>query len=230
MEKVVGKLLHVDMATKNKSRPSCAKVKVKVDLLREFPKRIKVGIKKANSGEIISTWTNIRYDHMPKYCKYCKLQGHRESECFVLHPELQETYTDDELEGEQTQDGTRTLTSGKVVGPPNKDFQGIELEEENKAEIRAYNRRRDNYHRNHPKQKWNITKDKRILTPNRGVRSQQINNKEQEAGLQLSNAFEQLENREVKEMEKITFQSTKEWIENVFGKTSVDGNNQWPKY
>ena len=25
---------------------------------------------------------------MPKYCKNCKLQGHNEKECFVLHPEL----------------------------------------------------------------------------------------------------------------------------------------------
>ncbi|KAF3616849.1 hypothetical protein FXO38_34294 [Capsicum annuum] len=102
---------------------------------------------------------------MPKYSKHCKLQGHRESECFILHPELRETYADDELEGEQEQDGTRTLTSGKVVGPPNKDLQGMELEEE----TRAYNRRRDNYHRNQPKQKWNVIKDKRIFTPNRGT-------------------------------------------------------------
>ncbi|KAH0670753.1 hypothetical protein KY290_026152 [Solanum tuberosum] len=55
MEKEVGNPLHVDMATKKKSRPSSAKVKVEVDILRDFPKRNNVGIKKANSGEIIST-------------------------------------------------------------------------------------------------------------------------------------------------------------------------------
>jgi len=76
MAKAVGKPLHVDMATKNKSRPSCAKIKVKVDLLRDFPKRINVGVKKDSSGEIISKWINIKYDYMPKYCKTCKLQGH----------------------------------------------------------------------------------------------------------------------------------------------------------
>ncbi|KAH0641466.1 hypothetical protein KY289_032440 [Solanum tuberosum] len=31
------------MTTKNQSRPSCARVKVKVDLLSDFPKRIKIG-------------------------------------------------------------------------------------------------------------------------------------------------------------------------------------------
>ncbi|KAH0651959.1 hypothetical protein KY284_031871 [Solanum tuberosum] len=76
MAKEVGKPLHVDMATKNKSRPSCAKIKVEVDLLRDFPKRINVGVMKASSGEIISKWINIKYDYMPKYCKTCKLQGH----------------------------------------------------------------------------------------------------------------------------------------------------------
>lgn len=33
LAKVVGKSLQVDMATKNQTRPSCARVKVEVDLL-----------------------------------------------------------------------------------------------------------------------------------------------------------------------------------------------------
>lgn len=37
---IVGKPLQVDMATRNQTIPSCARVKVEVDLLREFPKRI----------------------------------------------------------------------------------------------------------------------------------------------------------------------------------------------
>ncbi|WMV54485.1 hypothetical protein MTR67_047870 [Solanum verrucosum] len=88
MAKAVGKPLHVDMATKNKSRSSCAKVKVEVDLLRDFPKLINVGIKKTSSAQILSTWVKIKYDYMPKYYNSCKLQGHKEAECFILHPEL----------------------------------------------------------------------------------------------------------------------------------------------
>lgn len=30
----------------------------------------------------------IRYDFLPKYCTKCKLQGHDEQECRVLHPKL----------------------------------------------------------------------------------------------------------------------------------------------
>ena len=38
----VGKPLHVDLETNNKTRPSCARVKVDVNLLKEFLKRIKI--------------------------------------------------------------------------------------------------------------------------------------------------------------------------------------------
>ncbi|KAG5604960.1 hypothetical protein H5410_026452 [Solanum commersonii] len=40
----VGKLLHLDMATINKNRPSYARVKAQVDLLCEFPKHVEMEI------------------------------------------------------------------------------------------------------------------------------------------------------------------------------------------
>ncbi|KAH0636640.1 hypothetical protein KY289_036555 [Solanum tuberosum] len=83
----VGKPLQVDLATKNQTRPSCAKVKVEVDLLREFPKLINVGMRK-KSGEVCEKWIRIKYDYVPKYCKSCKIQGHNEAECFVVHSAL----------------------------------------------------------------------------------------------------------------------------------------------
>ncbi|XP_049399858.1 uncharacterized protein LOC125863933 [Solanum stenotomum] len=42
----VGKPLKVDMATRNQTRPSRARVKVEVDLMKEFSKRIKIGMRK----------------------------------------------------------------------------------------------------------------------------------------------------------------------------------------
>lgn len=48
---VAGKPLQVDMAILNKTRPSCVRVKVEVDLLGEFPTRINVG-KRKKIGEI----------------------------------------------------------------------------------------------------------------------------------------------------------------------------------
>ncbi|XP_060194982.1 uncharacterized protein LOC132624180 [Lycium barbarum] len=84
----VGKPLQVDMATANKTRPSCARVKVEVDLLGEFPKRINIRMKKKSTGEIVDKWIKINYDYVPKYCKNYKVQGHNEQDCYVIHPEL----------------------------------------------------------------------------------------------------------------------------------------------
>ncbi|KAG5589441.1 hypothetical protein H5410_039955 [Solanum commersonii] len=41
----VEKPLQVDLATQNRTRPSCARVKVEVDLFGNFPKRINLGMK-----------------------------------------------------------------------------------------------------------------------------------------------------------------------------------------
>lgn len=48
---------------------------------------VNVGIKK-KSGKIVAKWIQIKYNYLPKYCRTCKLQGHNEEDCFVLHPEL----------------------------------------------------------------------------------------------------------------------------------------------
>lgn len=79
--------LHVDLATQNKTRPSCAKVKVKINLLGEFPKRINVGMR-MKTREVKEKGVNISYDYVPKYCKTFKLQDYNEKECFILHPKL----------------------------------------------------------------------------------------------------------------------------------------------
>lgn len=97
---VVGKPLQVDMAMSNKTRPSYARAKVEVDPLGDFPKRVNVRIKK-KSIEIVAKWITINYDYLPKYYKNCKLQGHNEKKCFVLHPKL---YPVDSVEQEQTRE------------------------------------------------------------------------------------------------------------------------------
>ncbi|KAH0635528.1 hypothetical protein KY289_035443 [Solanum tuberosum] len=56
-------------------------------MLRDFPKRINVGIRK-QTGEITERWVRIKYDHVPKYCKNCRIQGHDEQQYYVVHPEL----------------------------------------------------------------------------------------------------------------------------------------------
>lgn len=110
----VGKPLQVDMATLNKIRPSCVRVKVEVDLMGEFPSRINVGMRK-KSGEIVEKWVTIKYDYVPKYCKTCKLQGHNEKECFVNHPELYPKQ-EEELEAEEPGKGKGKEIEGATKG------------------------------------------------------------------------------------------------------------------
>lgn len=49
----VGKPLHLDMVTINKTRPSCARVKVLVDLLHNLPKKVRMDIENEATGEVI---------------------------------------------------------------------------------------------------------------------------------------------------------------------------------
>lgn len=84
----VGKPPHLDMETINKTRPSCARVKIHVDLLADLPKKVRMDIENEATGEVRTEWVKIQYDFMPKYCKECKLQGHDMIKYWRLHPEL----------------------------------------------------------------------------------------------------------------------------------------------
>ncbi|KAH0650073.1 hypothetical protein KY284_029985 [Solanum tuberosum] len=117
----MGKPLQVNMATKNQSRPSCTRVKVEVDLLSDFSKRIKIGVRKQSTREVVEKWITIKYDYVSKYCTTCKLQGHDEKACYILHPELypkeDKDNKDKVLEGEREDDkGKGTNIKGQQNG------------------------------------------------------------------------------------------------------------------
>lgn len=97
----VDKPLQVYMTTRNKTRPSCVRVKIEVNLLGKFPKRINIGVRNKATGEIKEKWIDIKYDYMPKYCKNWKLQEHEENDYYDLHPKL---YPKEEKEGEGEKD------------------------------------------------------------------------------------------------------------------------------
>lgn len=85
---VVGKPLIVDMATRNQTRSSCAKVKIEVDLVEKLPHKVRINEEDDSTKEITSNWVNIQYDYMPKYCRDCCLQGHDKENCWNIHPKL----------------------------------------------------------------------------------------------------------------------------------------------
>lgn len=54
--------------------------------------RIKIIEEEDETGPEKSKWTKIKYDYMPKYCKTFKKQGHKESECCIIHLELHQKF------------------------------------------------------------------------------------------------------------------------------------------
>ncbi|KAG5586573.1 hypothetical protein H5410_047007 [Solanum commersonii] len=67
-----------------------------------------------NTNSIRSVKVKIQYDNIPSYCRKCKLQGHMEDECRILHPELKKTTSNPEEETQQNQQ--RRMRNGKCVG------------------------------------------------------------------------------------------------------------------
>ncbi|KAK4343223.1 hypothetical protein RND71_039039 [Anisodus tanguticus] len=80
----MGSPIAIDAATLNKTRPSCARVKVEFDLLKSHPPHVVIQV---GEGDGITTeLQKIRYDFKPKYCTNCKLQGHDVDGCWNLKP------------------------------------------------------------------------------------------------------------------------------------------------
>ncbi|KAH0666513.1 hypothetical protein KY285_027719 [Solanum tuberosum] len=115
----VGKPLRLDVATINKTRPSCARVKVQVNLLADLPKVIELEVRNEDTKTSRVEKVKIQYDFLPKYCQTCKLQGHPEMKCRVLHPGLKVT-GDEEEERQDNVDsleatGTPVIRVGKQL-------------------------------------------------------------------------------------------------------------------
>jgi len=77
----VGKLIHLDQATIKKTRPSCARVKVLVDLKGKFPNSVQMNIEDPKMGKIRLNMIKNQHDYVSKYCLECKMQGHNKNNC-----------------------------------------------------------------------------------------------------------------------------------------------------
>lgn len=109
----VGKPLKLDMVT-NKTRPSRARVKLQLDLLAERPQFVQIEIEDENTNATRSVKVKIKYDNILSYRRKCKIQGHMEDECRILHPELKKITNNPEEETQQDQQ--RRMRNEKYVG------------------------------------------------------------------------------------------------------------------
>ncbi|KAK4363834.1 hypothetical protein RND71_019075 [Anisodus tanguticus] len=111
----VGKPISTDSATRNKTRPSSARVKVEVDLIKTHPKSVLIQV--GEGAEITSTSQRIRYDFLPKYCTNCKLQGHDSN--WMLEAEFGIETNQGRSEGGKRIDGGRWRKKRKTTGKCN---------------------------------------------------------------------------------------------------------------
>ncbi|MCD9642351.1 hypothetical protein HAX54_029082 [Datura stramonium] len=117
-----GTPLHLDLATINKTRPSCARVKVLVDLLGKLPDHVRMDIEDKNTGAI----EQLRVLHPQlEYNNYMENKDDRDNKMMVgVDNNNKGLGFNDETSkrngrGKQVSGSfPRTLASGKIVGNP----------------------------------------------------------------------------------------------------------------
>ncbi|KAG5605799.1 hypothetical protein H5410_027291, partial [Solanum commersonii] len=75
----IGKVLYLNTASIKRTRASMAKVKVQIDLTKDRPRHVWIGLDEEDLT--IGRWQTIEYESIPPYCAYCKHQGHMIFEC-----------------------------------------------------------------------------------------------------------------------------------------------------
>lgn len=80
---LLGLPLRLDAATISLKRPGVARIQVELDVLKERPQQIWIGI-----GHNDGFWQRVEYESVPSYCTHCWHIGHAEAFCRVHNPEL----------------------------------------------------------------------------------------------------------------------------------------------
>ncbi|PHT66545.1 hypothetical protein T459_30970 [Capsicum annuum] len=83
----IGTPLVMDAATISKTRPSMAKVRVELDLLKSHPDSVWVGLEDEDSP-LRGFTQKLEYEAIPKYCKHGKKIGHTMTNCKILEKNL----------------------------------------------------------------------------------------------------------------------------------------------
>ncbi|KAH0649909.1 hypothetical protein KY284_029821 [Solanum tuberosum] len=207
----VGKPLQVDREPRNQTRPSCGRVKVEVDLLGEFPKRINICMKKTN-GEVMEKWVRIKYDYVPKYCKTCMLQGHDEQQCFVEHPELYPKKEKKNVEADDREERGKTQKTNEANQDEEKDNleKRIAIQQKEKTNKFEESKFKRGGWRKQPEKVW-----AKVDIPT-GNKFGALENDAKEG--EATECSKRIENQAFdKLITQVTKETSKEWVEGSFG-------------
>ncbi|XP_060182467.1 uncharacterized protein LOC132612161 [Lycium barbarum] len=91
--------LELDLATKNLNRPSMAKVRIEIDILKPLIDNVWIGDEDEDSP-LKGFVQRIKYENITKYCKHCRRLGHNLANCRVLEKRMQEEKKEVERENE----------------------------------------------------------------------------------------------------------------------------------
>ncbi|XP_070043081.1 uncharacterized protein [Nicotiana tomentosiformis] len=85
----IGIPIITDKATLSKTRQTTAKIKVEIDITRPLLHEIRIDILN-EKGQKEIVLQKVEYKSIPEYCNHCKMQGHSDLKCEILHPELRQ--------------------------------------------------------------------------------------------------------------------------------------------
>ncbi|XP_070041419.1 UPF0329 protein ECU02_0060-like [Nicotiana tomentosiformis] len=83
----IGKVLHLDLASMQKTRGSVAKVKMQADLTQFRPHNVFLGFDKDQDVNGDGQWLEVVYEDLPTYCSHCKHLGHEDYSCPIRERE-----------------------------------------------------------------------------------------------------------------------------------------------
>lgn len=86
------------MAIVNKTRTSCTRVKIQINLLAKQLKQFIMQIEDEQTGGVRKEIGKIKYDYFPIYCTENKMQRHSYDERRNLHTELAKNEAMNEVE------------------------------------------------------------------------------------------------------------------------------------
>ncbi|XP_009758922.1 uncharacterized protein [Nicotiana sylvestris] len=147
--KPVGKPLSMDVATFGRTRPSTAKVRVDIDLTKPQETSVYVG-QEEETNPLKGFTEKIEYEHVPKYCKHCKLIGHSLVQCRAAIKKKSVEEIEDKIEVEQTQaskqseeemEQTSNMISKRKVNQPDNNTQDELNKKKSKERVKRKQRR-----------------------------------------------------------------------------------------